>query len=1215
MVSDTAAGGQWDFWIDRGGTFTDVVGRTPQGELRSHKLLSENPEAYRDAAVQGIRDLLGVAGGEPIPTAQIGAVKMGTTVATNALLERKGDRLALLTNEGFADALMIGYQTRPELFNRHVVKPETLYEQVHEVPGRMLADGREEIPLDEEAVRRGLAAAREAGIEAVAIVFLHNFRYPDHERRAAAIARDLGFAQVSTSHETSGLIKYIGRGDTTVVDAYLSPILGRYVAQVAEELDLHNSSVRLMFMMSSGGLTDASLFRGKDAILSGPAGGVVGMIQTSALAGYHRVVGFDMGGTSTDVSHFAGELERAFETEVAGVRMRAPMMQIHTIAAGGGSVLSFDGARFRVGPESAGANPGPRCYRRNGPLAVTDANLLVGKLLPHHFPRIFGPDQDQPLDAAAVREAFEALAREVGDGRSAEQVAEGFLRIAVDSMANAIKKISTQRGYDVTRYALNCFGGAGGQHACAVADALGIETVLLHPLAGVLSAYGMGLADIRANRQMAVEEPFGEDVGERLHERFQAIAGATLQEVVQQGVPVAQIRTERRLHLRYKGTDTALVIPDGGHAQIQADFEDHHRAQFGFISPDKPIVIEAVESESIGGGAEVEEPVSAVSEEEAPVHERARLFSGDRFHDVPVVLREAMQPGHRLVGPGLIIEPIGTVVVEPGWSAHMNERRHLVLTRHERLQRAESVGTHADPVMLEIFNNLFMSIAEQMGVTLQATADSVNIKERLDFSCAIFSEHGTLVANAPHLPVHLGSMDKSVVSVINHRQGDIKPGDVFVINAPYNGGTHLPDITVVTPVYDDAGEELLFFVASRGHHADVGGLTPGSASPDATRVDQEGVLIECFQMMDGGHFREQALWEVLTGGAYPARNPTQNIADLKAQAAANEKGAQELRAMVAQFGLEVVQAYMGHVQDNAAGAIRGAIDALKDSSFRLEMDGGRVIQVAIRCDRERRRATVDFTGTSAQQPDNFNAPRPVTNAAVLYSFRTIVDDEIPMNAGCLEPIDIVLPDGTMLSPEYPAAVVAGNTEVSQAVTNALLGALGVNAAAQGTMNNFIWGNDEYQNYETICGGAGAGIDNSGRGFAGADAVQCHMTNTRLTDPEVLETRFPVVLERFQVRRGSGGAGRWRGGDGVIRILRFDVPMEVNLLCGHREQPPFGLAGGGDGACGVDQLRRTNGEIVALKGRDRVFLEAGEAILMQTPGGGGYGRADDAEAAE
>ena len=1202
--------GGWDFWIDRGGTFTDVVARTPEGEILHHKLLSEQPSAYRDAAVEGIRVLLGVGNGEAIPTHRITAIKMGTTVATNALLERKGDRVALITNRGHEDALRIGYQTRPELFNRHIVKPEMLYERVYGVSGRISAQGEKLEGLDEDEVRDVLASIKAEGIDSLAIVFLHNFNYPEHEQRAAQMARDTGFPQVSTSNETSGLIKFISRGDTTVMDAYLSPILGRYVGSVVEALGGSDTSPKLMFMMSSGGLTDASLFKGKDAILSGPAGGVIGMVETSARAGYDHVIGFDMGGTSTDVSHCAGELERVFETEVSGVRVRAPMMQIHTIAAGGGSVLTYDGARFRVGPDSAGASPGPMCYRNQGPLALTDANLMLGKLLPQHFPSLFGEDGRQPLDRDSVEAAFQALAKKLGDGRSAEQVAEGFVRIAVENMAGAIKKISTERGYDVTRYTLNCFGGAGGQHACLVADALGIERILLHPLAGVLSAYGMGLADVRAHRQLAIEEPLDAQIESRLRKRFQSLTDATRTEIVSQGVSKSDIETLQKLHLRYKGTDTALIVAHGSETQVRQAFDREHRSRFGFTSPEKPLVIEAIEVESLGGGGEQDEPESDLVEGEAPVHEWSQFFSGDQFNRVPVVLRDKMCPGNRLKGPALIMESISTIVVEPGWSAEMNARGHILLTRHQALERTRPIGTQADPIMLEIFNNLFMSIAEQMGVALQATADSVNIKERLDFSCAIFNAEGALVANAPHLPVHLGSMDQSVTSVIRTRGGKFSPGDVFVINAPYDGGTHLPDVTVVTPVFDKNGENLLFFNASRGHHADIGGLSPGSTSPAAKRITEEGVLIKCFHMVDAGAFQEQALSDLLTSAEYPARNPAQNIADLKAQAAANEKGAQQLIAMVDQYGLEVVQAYMRHVQENAAETVRGAIDALKDSSFRLEMDAGRQISVAIRRDPKRRRAEVDFTGTSPQQADNFNAPRPVTRAVVLYCFRTIVDADIPMNAGCLEPIDIVIPEKSMLSPEYPAAVVAGNTEVSQAVTNALLAALQVNAASQGTMNNFVWGDDHYQNYETICGGTGAGVDNLGRGFKGADAVHSHMTNTRLTDVEVLETRFPVVLERFEIRQGSGGAGRFRGGDGVTRILKFLHPMEVNLLTGHREVPPTGLDGGQPGACGLNQLRRNDGRIETLKGNDRRFVEAGDAIIMHTPGGGGF-QSDDA----
>ncbi len=1195
----------WDFWIDRGGTFTDVVARTPEGEIIHHKLLSEQPLAYRDAAVEGIRVLMGIGDGEPIPIDRIAVIKMGTTVATNALLERKGDRVALITNRGHEDALRIGYQTRPKLFNRHIVKPEMLYERVYGVSGRMSARGEELEGLDEDEVREVLANIRAAGIDSLAIVFLHNFNDSQHEQRAAQMAYEMGFAQVSTSHETSGLIKFISRGDTTVMDAYLSPILSRYVRSVVEALGGGNESPKLMFMMSSGGLTDASLFKGKDAILSGPAGGVIGMVGTSDRAGYDHVIGFDMGGTSTDVSHFAGELERVFETEVSGVRVRAPMMQIHTIAAGGGSLLTYDGARFRVGPDSAGANPGPMCYRNQGPLALTDANLMLGKLLPQHFPNLFGEDGCQPLDRDSVEAAFQALAEALGDVRSAEQVAEGFVRIAVENMAGAIKKISTQRGYDVTRYTLNCFGGAGGQHACLVADALGIERILLHPLAGVLSAYGMGLAAVRAHRQLAIEEPLDANIESRLRERFRLLTDATRKEIASQGISISDIETRCRLHLRYKGTDTALIVGHGSETQVRAAFDSEHRSRFGFVSAEKPLVIEAIEVESLGGGDEQDELKSDLIQGEAPIHEWAQFFSQDQFHDVPVVVRDQMRPGNRLKGPALIIESISTIVVEPGWSAEMNNLGHILLARHQPMERTRAIGTQADPIMLEIFNNLFMSIAEQMGVALQATADSVNIKERLDFSCAIFNAEGALVANAPHLPVHLGSMDQSVTSVIRNRRGKFSAGDVFVINAPYDGGTHLPDVTVVTPVFDHKGENLLFFAASRGHHADIGGLSPGSSSPAAKHITEEGVLIECFHMLEAGVFREQALSELLTNAEYPARNPAQNIADLKAQAAANKRGAQQLLAMVDQYGLEVVRAYMRHVQDNAAETVRGAIDALKDASFRLEMDGGRQICVAIRRDPKRRRACVDFTGTSPQQSDNFNAPRPVTRAVVLYCFRTIVDADIPMNAGCLEPIDIIIPEKSMLSPEYPAAVVAGNTEVSQAVTNALLAALQVNAASQGTMNNFVWGDDQYQNYETICGGTGAGIDNQGRGFQGADAVHSHMTNTRLTDVEVLETRFPVLLERFEIRRGSGGRGKFGGGDGVTRILKFLQPMEVNLLTGHRETPPAGLSGGQPGACGLNQLRKADGRIETLKGSDRRFVESADAIIMHTPGGGGF----------
>src|SRR5579883_1013252 len=1164
--------GRWEFWIDRGGTFTDVIGRRPDGTLAACKLLSENPGAYRDAAVEGIRNLLGLKAGEPIPAGLIDAVKMGTTVATNALLERKGARTLLLTTKGFRDALKIGYQARPKIFARHIIKPDMLFERVVEVAERVRADGAVESTPDLDALRRDLERARADGIEAVAIVFMHSYHYPEHERQAASLARGMGFLQVSVSHEVSPLIKLVGRGDTTVVDAYLSPILRRYVAGVTEELSSFPSggarsagasgpggadsgardegrhhpapdrlrrsgpplagkgeqNTRLMFMMSSGGLTAADLFKGKDAILSGPAGGVVGMAQTGREAGFANLIGFDMGGTSTDVSHFDGEYERAFETEVAGVRMRAPMMLIHTVAAGGGSVLHFDGARFRVGPDSAGANPGPKCYRRGGPLAVTDANVMVGKLIPDFFPKIFGPRQDRPLDAEAVREAFAALANEIGDGRTAEEVADGFIKIAVENMANAIKKISVQRGYDVTRYALNCFGGAGGQHACLVADALGMTSVLIHPLSSLLSAYGMGLADIRSVRQQAIEEPFGATARAVLEKTARRLGRDAIGEVAGQGVEPKKIKLHVRAHIRYAGTDTPLIVDAGMSAarsmklasptKMKSAFERAHKARFGFIDRSKTLVIEAVSVEAVGGGATFGERARKTTRTRLPKPaRRTRFFSAGKWHDAQVYTRATLSPGHKIKGPAIIIEPHQTVVVEHGWQAEVTAKNHLVLKRVQKLARAKAIGTHADPVMLEVFNNLFMSIAEQMGVALQNTAYSVNIKERLDFSCAVFDGDGSLVANAPHMPVHLGSMDRAVETIIRENKGKIRPGDVYAINAPYNGGTHLPDITICTPVFQ--GKTILFWVASRGHHADVGGISPGSMSPNATSIEQEGILFDNFKLVDRGRFREKELYAALTDNRYPARNPLQNVNDIKAQMAANERGVHELRKMVRYFTLPVVRAYMRHVQDNAAESVRRVIDRLHDSAFAIETDQGNIIKVRISVDKRKREATVDFTGTSPQQASNFNAPEPVTRAAVLYVFRVMVDDEIPMNAGCLRPIRIIIPKRSLLSPEFPAAVVAGNVETSQEVTNCLFGALGAMAAAQGTMNNLNFGNERYQYYETICSGSPAGP-----GFPGTDAVHTHMTNTRLTDPEILEFRYPVLLEDFHIRKGSVGRG-------------------------------------------------------------------------------------------
>ncbi|MBP0493865.1 hydantoinase B/oxoprolinase family protein [Pararoseomonas indoligenes] len=1201
----------WDFWVDRGGTFTDVIGRDPSGRLHARKVLSENPGAYRDAAVQGVRLHLGLKAGEPIPAGLVGEVRMGTTVATNALLERKGERTALVTTRGFRDALAIGHQARRDIFARRVVKPELLYARVEEIGERVLADGTVEAGLDEAALRATLEGLLADGFRSLAIVFMHAWKFPQHEARAAAIAREMGFAQVSASHEVGPLIKLVGRGDTTVVDAYLSPVLRRYVAQVEEELDVARTGARVMFMTSAGGLTAASLFQGRDAILSGPAGGVVALARTGAEAGFERVIGFDMGGTSTDVAHYAGQFERALETEVAGVRMRAPMMLIHTVAAGGGSIVRFRDGRLRVGPESAGADPGPAAYRRGGPLTVTDCNVMTGKLVPELFPAIFGPGQDQPLDADVVREKFSALAAELGGGHSPESVADGALRIAVAGMAEAIKTISVQRGYDVTKYVLNAFGGASGQHACLVADALAMTRVLIHPFSGLLSAYGMGLADIRAVRQRTLDRPLSDEGLAGCVPALQGLADEARAEVLGQGVDAAVLSTRIALLLRYAGTDTPLEVPGAElageeavgalrAAPLREAFEAAHLARFGFIDPSREVVIEAGLAEAAGGGAAAAPGGRVAGEAAAAAMRTTRLFSGGAWHEAKVYSREALRVGQALRGPALVIEANQTVVVEPGWSVVLTEADHLVLDRVEALPRGVALGTEADPVMLEIFNNLFRSIAEQMGVALQNTASSVNIKERLDFSCAVFDAEGGLVSNAPHIPVHLGSMDGSVESVIRANPAP-KPGDSWAINAPYNGGTHLPDITVCTPVFDRAGK-VIFWVASRGHHADVGGTAPGSMSPDATTIEQEGVYIDNLHLVQGGRFQEEAALALLTGAAYPARNPAQNIADLKAQVAANARGAAELLRAVEGFGEDVVHAYMAHVQDNAAESVRRALDRLPaEASFTYAMDSGRRVQVRISVDHKAREATVDFTGTSPQQPDNFNAPRPVTRAAVLYAFRLLVDSDIPMNAGCLRPIRIVVPEHSMLSPQWPAAVVAGNVEVSQAVTSCLLAAVGSLAPAQSTMNNLTFGNAEYQYYETICSGAPAG-----EGFDGAPAVQTHMTNSRLTDPEILETRFPVVLEEFSVRLGSGGRGRWCAGDGTRRVIRFLEDMEVAILAGHREVPPPGLFGGEAGECGRNLVRRLDGTEEVLAGCARSALAAGETVTILTPTGGGFG---------
>jgi 5-oxoprolinase (ATP-hydrolysing) len=1195
---------RWQFWIDRGGTFTDVVAQRPDGSLVTKKLLSENPAQYRDAAVAGIRSLLGIEAGQPIPVEKIAAVKMGTTVATNALLERKGEPTVLAITRGFRDALRIAYQNRPRLFDRHIVLPELLYSEVVEIDERVGAHGEVVHPLDVDGAALALQSAYAKGFRSIAIVFMHGYRYRQHEETVGRLAHGIGFAKVAMSHKVSPMMKLISRGDTTVVDAYLSLILHRYVEQVASELP----GVNLQFMQSNGGLTSAQTFHGKDSILSGPAGGIVGMVRTSRLAGFDKVIGFDMGGTSTDVSHYAGEFEREFETQVAGVRMRAPMMSIHTVAAGGGSILHFDGARYRVGPDSAGADPGPASYRRGGPLTVTDCNVMLGKIQPDYFPQVFGQHANQALDDAVVRQKFADMAAQIGcaTGKDVmpEQVAEGFVDIAVGNMANAIKKISVQRGHDVTEYVLATFGGAGGQHACLVADALGMSTVFIHPLAGVLSAYGMGLADQTAMREAALEVVLRHDAIDMLRAKADELAAEAEQELTAQGMARQGIETILRVHLRYAGTDSSLQVHFGTLEEMQVRFEREYKKRFSFLMPGKDLIVEAVSVEAIGMAEAPVERVDAGSRVGTlAATQTVPMYSGGRWHDTYLYRRQDMRPGDRIDGPAIIAEVNATTVVEPGWQVEVTPLDHLVLTRIAARPARRAIGTAADPVMLEIFNNLFMSIAEQMGLRLQNTAYSVNIKERLDFSCALFDAQGNLIANAPHMPVHLGSMGESIKIVIAENAGRMRPGDVYMLNDPYHGGTHLPDVTVITPVFDEPGDNILFYVGSRGHHADIGGTTPGSMPPDSRIIEEEGVLINNFKLVEGGRFREAETHALLRSTKYPARNPDQNIADLRAQVAANQKGVEELRKMVAHFGLDVVQAYMRHVQDNAEEAVRRVITALKDGDFALQLDNGAVIKLAIRVNQAERSAEIDFNGTSAQLPNNFNAPSAVCMAAVLYVFRTLVDADIPLNAGCLKPLEVIIPEGSMLNPRYPAAVVSGNVETSSCITSALYGALGVMAASQGTMNNFTFGNDIYQYYETISGGSGAGD-----GFHGTDVVQTNMTNSRLTDPEVLEFRFPVRLESYAIRPDSGGMGRWHGGNGGVRKIRFLESMTASILSNNRIYAPFGMAGGEPGTTGRNYVIRADGRVEELAHIAKTAMQPGDVFVIETPGGGGFGKA-------
>jgi 5-oxoprolinase (ATP-hydrolysing) len=1183
---------KWQFWIDRGGTFTDIVALCPDGSLDTAKLLSENPEQYADAAAEGIRRFV-------TKSDRIEAIKMGTTVATNALLERRGTPTALIVTQGFRDALAIGYQNRPDIFALNIIKPVPIYERVVEARERVSAAGETITPLDEDDIRASLQLCFDDGLRSVAICLVHGYRYPENEKRIGQLATEIGFTQVSLSHDVESLIKFVSRGETTLADAYLTPVLNNYIEGLQRELASVATPERLLFMQSNGGLTLAESFRGKNSVLSGPAAGVVGMVETASKVGFERLIGFDMGGTSTDVSAWSGEYERSNDSEVAGVRLRAPMMKIHTIAAGGGSILQYKDERFQVGPESAGADPGPACYRRDGPLTVTDANVLLGRIAIDYFPSVFGPDAKQPLDEEVVRQKFTELAHDVA-AETPEQVAEGFLTVAVESMANAIRKITIERGEDVRDFVLCCFGGAGGQHACKVAEVLGMKKIWLHPMAGVLSAYGMGLSDIRVEKQQTAEVPFNDDEIALLQPviaRLQRQCDASL---AAQNVPEGNRAFQVSLGLRISGSDTILDVASDSAANMIESFAAIYRGRFGAEPDPGQLLVATLRVEGTGIEQVFGDPlIESASETDAV--SSTKMWVDDSWLDVPVYDRDKLGSGVRIDGPAIVAESNGTTVIDAGWSGSVNEYGHLLLEHSGAVVSApQETATTPDPVRLEVFNRLFMHIAEQMGTVLQSTALSVNIRERLDFSCALFDAKGRLVSNAPHMPVHLGSMGESVRSVIAACGDELGPGDAIMLNSPYNGGTHLPDITVVTPWFSDS-DTPMFFLASRAHHADIGGITPGSMPSESHHIDEEGVLIDNFWLVHSGKLQTEALSRLLAAAKYPARNPRQNIADLKAQLAANQQGIRQLEKAIERYGMATVQSYLGFVRENAATSVRRLIGSLENGQFAYELDSGEFIRARIEVDHQRQQASIDFTGTSPQSDSNFNAPEAVTRAAVLYVFRSLIREEIPMNEGCLEPLRINIPKGSMLSPAYPAAVVAGNVETSQCVTDTLYGALGALAASQGTMNNFTFGNDDVQYYETICGGAGAGP-----GFDGADAVHTHMTNSRMTDVEVFEQNFPVMVESFAIRKGSGGAGKWHGGDGSVRKLKFVEPVEAAILSNHRRIAPFGMDGGESAKTGTNTVIRNNGKSEKLSATATVNLAAGDVIVIETPGGGGFG---------
>ncbi|MFN9848826.1 MAG: hydantoinase B/oxoprolinase family protein [Alphaproteobacteria bacterium] len=1191
---------RFSFWIDRGGTFTDVIGRADDGVETSLKLLSTSA-AYPDAAVEAMRRLMGVATGDRFPASQVDAIKMGTTVATNALLERRGARTLFVTTAGFGDALAIGDQSRPDLFVLNTRKPAPLYAGVLEVMERLAADGSPVLPLAGNDLRKQLEAAVGAGFTSVAIAFLHSDLNPDHERLAGDIAHAAGFEFVALSHEVSPLPRFVPRAETTVADAYLTPVLQAYVRQVADAV----AGAPLYFMTSAGGLVRAEAFRGRDAVVSGPAGGVVGVARIAEAAGSAAVLGFDMGGTSTDVCRYAGRLERRDTVKVAGVKVRAPMLDVETVAAGGGSILTFDGMRARAGPASAGADPGPACYGRGGPATVTDANLVLGRLDPMAFPAVFGAHGDAPLDLQASRTALAKLAAAMGT--TVEVAAEGFISVAVEQMAQAVRRISTERGFDPRDHALVAFGGAAGQVACQTAEALGVSEVLCPRYGSVLSAWGIGQAQMTALRQAGIEAPLDADglAGAMTH--LSQLEALTRSDLIAQDAQVGDVRCT--LRLRYEGADAELPVAFSTLSKVRASFEAGHARLFGFVEPERQIVIAAAEVETValssplrdgGVGAENRGPAQLLPAAPGHGNEVIQMFARGAWLPATAASGETLT---LVDGPALIRRPDTQIAVLPGWSANAEAGGQIRLVRTRATARQAISLSAPDPVTLELFNRRFMGVAEAMGAALERTAHSVNIKERLDFSCALFDAEGGLVANAPHMPVHLGSMGASVLAV-RDRHPDLKPGQAFALNNPYAGGTHLPDITVVMPVFmKDADPKPAFFVAARGHHADVGGVQPGSMPPFSTRIDQEGVLLDALPILEGGRFLDGPVRAALLAGAWPSRAPDRNIADLKAQVASCQAGAVAVATMIETYSADVVARYMGFVQDNAAEAVRRAIGRLSDGEARVPLDGGGDIVVRTTVDTEARQAILDFTGSADQLNTNFNAPSAIVDAAALYVFRTLIDDDIPLNAGCLKPLKILTRPGSMLAPLPPAAVVAGNVETSQHVVDALYAALGVMANSQGTMNNFTFGDETRQYYETICGGAGATAS-----APGASALQTHMTNSRLTDPEILERRFPIRVESFSVRSGSGGTGFHAGGDGSRRCIRFLAPMEAALLASRRDNAPQGLAGGGAGMVGRQRLIAASGAVTELSACFSVRVSVGDVIEIETPGGGGFGRA-------